>query len=315
MLLTRYIAAMRKPWFVSLGWHYVKASRILIADNVRSLRYSAPLEKFGFVKADKVKLKCMLQKDLHRIEKGLSLKMARIPFGLDLDERVSNILNNSVAPQIDLEYRRQAEAFVHELELWNQTGHRKTGIAISKVETPNFSKHRELFRTFFLSRRSIRDFSPELPPQEDIEEAIEWALNSPSVCNRQAWKVWLIKDPSKLHQVRNLQNGNAGFSNLHTMLVIGVDRRMFTLGLERNQLWVDGGMFAMSLSWSLHSKNIGSCFLNWAESTQKTEALRRLLSVSEEYEFVTLCAIGITSDDCFAPISKKKTLQQGLVVV
>ena len=61
---------------------------------------------------------------------------------------------------------------------------------------------------------------------------------------------------------------------------------------ERNQCWIDGGMFAMSLVLGLHAQGLGTCFLNWSKSAPEDKAMRALLQLPPQEAIITLIAVG-----------------------
>jgi nitroreductase len=88
-------------------------------------------------------------------------------------------------------------------------------------------------------------------------------MKSPSVCNRQPWKVHLIEDEQLLHQVMTAQGGFAGNGhNMQLLLLVTVDLRYFSTSSERNQGFVDGGIYLMSLVYALTYHKMATCILN-----------------------------------------------------
>jgi len=296
-------------------FRYSECILFLLIDAYRSLMHSAPLEKFGFLKVNSKKLESMLRKDIHRIEKGLSLEEPKKNFGVILVHRINQVLKNQNSKTIDPKLIEQSQLAKEALLLWNQHGVRGLESVVQKIEPPEFSQDKIDFVNFFSTRKSVRSFEDTSLDLDNIKFAVEMALNTPSVCNRQGWKMWFISDPDTVQQIRMLQNGNKGFTNLNNLLVFAVDRRLFSLGRERNQLWIDGGMFAMSVIWSLHSRGIASCFLNWAESPLKTKKLRNIMNIQKQYEIVTLCALGYPAKDSYAALSRKEELDSVFKVI
>jgi nitroreductase len=105
---------------------------------------------------------------------------------------------------------------------------------------------------FFASRHSIRQFADEPVSIDLVRRAVDMALHTPSVCNRQAWKVYG----------------------------------------ERNQAWIDGGMFAMSFVLALHSLGLGTCCLNWSVEQKTDIALRAEAAIPDSEVIIMLLAIG-----------------------
>ncbi|NBB79899.1 MAG: hypothetical protein GVY36_10710 [Verrucomicrobia bacterium] len=78
----------------------------------------------------------------------------------------------------------------------------------------------EAFNRVVRSRTSVRDFEPDrIPDQSCIENAVSLAIRSPSVCNRQTWRVHVFTG-KRAQEVLALQNGNRGFGHTIPMVLI-----------------------------------------------------------------------------------------------
>ena len=285
----------------------VKAVKDVCVDTWMHLKYAAPSDGLISASLKGSALETIVLKDIHRIEKGLSLNDAKRPFGSDLVKRISVFLElGKNMRKVEPLGIRAVEA-LRALEKWNDEGDRSLG-KLTTVAIPYLgTMDQAAWAEFFESRKSIRNYSDVLPPPDssDISKVIEWAINTPSVCNRQSWKVWFITEKSLVSKVLLLQNGNSGFRNLNAILVFGVDRRKFTLGSERNQHWIDGGLFTMSTIWALHAQGFGSCLLNWSVSPERTSELREVIGAEEYFEFISLCAVGRFEKDSLVAISPR----------
>lgn len=58
------------------------------------------------------------------------------------------------------------------------------------------------FLNAILTRRTVRDFSPEPVPFQLVESAIRAAANAPSGANRQPWHFVVVSNPEIKHQIR-----------------------------------------------------------------------------------------------------------------
>src|SRR3546814_7910034 len=76
-------------------------------------------------------------------------------------------------------------------------------------------------QNFFRTRASVRDYSSAPVPSAVIEEAVELALHSPSVCDRQASYVYCLQSREIIDRALSLQNGNRGFGHEIPCLQIG----------------------------------------------------------------------------------------------
>jgi nitroreductase len=149
------------------------------------------------------------------------------------------------------------------------------------------------FRNFVSSRYSIRHFGAEEVPLIIIQEAVLIALKTPSVCNRQTWKVHVFSDEDLKQKVLSYQNGNRGFGHLaNKVLIVTSDLSYFLDACERNQGFIDGGLFSMSLIYALHSLGVGTCCLNWATTYKQDIALRQNVAIPNSEVIIMMIAVG-----------------------
>lgn len=262
-------------------------------DALRYLRHSSPRD--GVVGPDDSasRLEAQITKDYHRVEKGLTLPQPRRPFGLDVRDRLSTLVPEAKRKHPDAAYIRYAEDALNALAVWNESGH------IDELVSPPTSGKISSFSneelgTFFATRRSVRNFDATMPVDDDqLRLATTWALNTPSVCNRQAGRVHYFTKKDDVERVLSLQNGNAGFrASVGAVAVVTVDSRLFTGATERNQRWVDGGLFAMTLVWALHGAGLQTCMLNWSATNKSSQRLRSAAGIDGHEDVVVLIAIG-----------------------
>lgn len=160
--------------------------------------------------------------------------------------------------------------------------------------------------SFFLSRHSIREFRPEKVRKDILHHAIELSRKTPSACNRQPWHVYHITDTDKIQLALSHQSGNRGFGHLvHNLLVICSDIRAFNPGSERYQHWIDGGMYSMSLIYTLHSLGISSCCLNWSTQGNIDKKFRATFpEIDNSHTIIMMLAIGLAEHEqniCASP--------------
>ncbi|RZU60822.1 nitroreductase family protein [Zhihengliuella halotolerans] len=267
------------------------------ADLRRFLRHSGPSDRV-YDSSGSRGHEAQAIKDYHRIEKGLSLREPRQPFGAEPSQRLRGILATpAVIAAIPGHVAAAAEEALDGLEQWNNHGEIDSNLApfvAEPVDGPSVD--------FFLSRRSVRNFDPSrVVGQADITHAVEIAQSTPSVCNRQASRVHILTNPTKIRAALKLQSGNAGFGDdITTLAIITVDTRLFTGVGERNQGWIDGGLFAMTFVWGLHSIGVDSCMLNWSKSNSLSKKLRVLSDIPNSEDIICTVALG------YAPTSSAR---------
>ncbi|HEY8097524.1 MAG TPA: nitroreductase family protein [Methylobacter sp.] len=154
------------------------------------------------------------------------------------------------------------------------------------------------FKSFFESRYSVRHFAGGIIPEEDIRRAVELAQKTPSVCNRQSWRVHAFKDVKQMARLLEIQSGSGGFGEQASfVLVVTCELRSFLGVGERYQPWIDGGMFAMSLCLAFHDLGYGSCCLNWSKEPGDDKAMRSTASISPSEQIIMLMAVGTLTDE------------------
>lgn len=230
----------------------------------------------------------------HGLEKGASFPAPRRPFGLrkqgELDALLGLARRRDDASTLDVRYAEEALRAVDE---FNRTGD------ISDLVTPRSTWDGRSIETakieaFLSGRHSVRDFDPSRRVDINlVSELVRLAGATPSVCNRRAYRAHYYMERGAIDGILALQNGNAGFGHCVPGLFVVTARRSSFVGAgERNQRWIDGGLFAMTLVWSLHASGVGSCFLNWSQTNSQTEKLRSVAGIPESEDVIVLVAVG-----------------------
>lgn len=283
-----------------------------------------------------IRLQALITKEYHRIEKRLAFKEPRVGFAPDviqnllfklqqyqkkygLDETAQIALNTLFAYyQFNLDHGLRDEQLHQELielrntipDPENTTG--KGGvIKLSKQSILNAAKLD--LRAFFESRYSIRDFAPDEVDTSLIETAVKMAQKTPSVCNRQSSKVYVFTEEEDNKKVLSYQNGNRGFGDQAACVLIVTSDREHFFGIgERNQCWIDGGMFAMSLVYALHSLGLGSCCLNWSVEYEVDRALKNAVGIDDSESIIMMIAVGHLPENLKVAQSNRRNIQEVL---
>lgn len=258
-------------------------------DRLRYMRHCLP----GEVRRPSVSnrnLEGQLIKDYHRIEKGLALQTPKRPFGAAVADRIEANLAFGRHSGADAKVVVSAESAHEALQRWNGSGLISDSIApVANVEA---SRGLTDVDGFFHSRHSVRDFSKAEVEDAVLTHAVSLALQSPSVCNRQAWLVRFFRG-SDASRALKYQNGNSGFTDsIPVVALITVDTRLFAAPGERNQPWIEGGIFAMSLVWALHGLGLDSCMLNMSVRNDRSSALRSEFGLEDSELVIMMVAIG-----------------------
>lgn len=142
-------------------------------------------------------------------------------------------------------------------------------------------------------RRSIRNFASTPVSEDVIAQVVAMAQQSPSVCNRQSCKVHWTTERDNIDALLALQNGNRGFGHLaQGLFIVTSDLSIFHGLEERNQAWVDGGLFSMSLLYALSYLGLGACPLNWCVTPDRDTTLRARAGIPDTERVIMMIAFG-----------------------
>lgn len=141
-------------------------------------------------------------------------------------------------------------------------------------------------------RHAVRSYSDEPVAREELEAAVEDSLRTPSVCNRQPTRIRIIQDKDAIAKAFRIQGGFGGYATPPALLVVTGDLRVFMGPNEHNEAYTDGGLFAMSLLYSLEAHNLAACPLNTMFTPQQEKQTRGLLHIPDNEVFVMYIAVG-----------------------
>lgn len=189
------------------------------------------------------------------------------------------------------------------------------GVIQAQAERELFDKpnHDRDFSDVVFGRRSVREFTSAKVSKDRIERAIHSAGQSPSVCNRQPARLHLFTDQSVIKKAVDIQGGLGGYPTPPNLFLITSDLNAYLFAPERNQAYVDGGLFMMSLLLGLENEGLGACCLNTAMGVEKETKLRKLLKIPESEVFICFVAFGEYDPRVLTPISKRVDLDEVLV--
>ena len=290
---------------------------------------------------DAARVETRLAFDVHRIEKGLSHTQFRHGFGKDVLGEIAKHM--SLLELADPCYQRNA-AYLQTLSVLHeyQRRHAADGYDLAQIalmfpehiwqaamdyvpsasgcagaliidsasKIGNFSKS---FAQLAQNRHSVREYSVEPVSQEALNAVYELSMRTPSVCNRQATRIYQISDPEKIKQALAIQGGFNGYAMPPVLLLVTSDLRMFMSSCERNEPFVDGGLFSMSLLYALEAYGLAACPLNTMFNLSQDKATRELLCLPDNELPVMYIAVG-NFPDC-VPVCRSMRREAKDVVV
>ena len=162
----------------------------------------------------------------------------------------------------------------------------------------------------------MRQFDSKALNTEDVKKAIKIAQKAPTACNRQASKVYLYTDKLTNDALGELIAGNTGFQQeIQNYLVVTADVSAFYDTFERNQVYVEGGLFSMALVEALHYYGIGSCILQNGEYYNKNKKIKKICkNIPENERIILFVAIGYYKNEFSYAVSLRKNVEDVFIV-
>jgi nitroreductase len=267
------------------------------------------------------------------VEKGLTMPTPRPGFGKAVVLGLVNTImkyEELQLPLTELEFKQSVSSLkeykefhakinfdldielAEKLELIENRFATVTGLNQIKTTREDYFKDtNQSFDKFCMSRYSVRNYTDKEVPLPVLYECIDLAQKSPSFCNRQPSRVYIVKSPEKKKAILEIQNGNRGFGDLaETLLVISSVISTTKDIHERNENHLNGGMFSMTLLNALHFKKIAACPLNWSVSNDKEEKLRKIIDMPENEIALLIVSCGYAPNEFSIASSPRKTAKE-----
>lgn len=266
----------------------------------------------------------------HIVEKGLTMPNRRMGFGRPVVKSLMVAIDGFMMRYGACSQVRHAIGVLHayaklhadfdrseEPAFWKALDaflakHADVPVAIQRHMTRAdfFSHNNAPFPEFAASRHTIRHYAGAVS-LETIREAVSLAMTAPSACNREHARVYAVSDETLRYQILALQNGNRGFGHLaDKLLVVTMDLADLCGPNERNDGFINGGIFLMNLCYALHYYEVGHCILNWSVSPGTDKALRALVPMRDSETTVALLTCGALPEKVDIAASPRRDLAE-----
>ncbi|WP_040414642.1 nitroreductase family protein, partial [Cyclobacterium qasimii] len=325
-------------YLLNIGRKVLTVKRIFFIyfyDYKRFCKYSPVIS--GYNNRDKLEAKIIER--YHSIEKGLTMPDFRFNFGIpvltsltdnciEYNEKYGESTQLKHALSVIFEYEKKhidskvplnQDTIKVLNNLKNKIKNREEFPLGQKLvfKTDYFSEVNSNFSAFSNSRKSLRNYLEDQEVDLNlITNAIEIAKNAPSACNRQSVRVYVFSDKEQIKKILKIQGGNRGFGHLtNKLIIITSDLSVWGFARERNQTFIDGGIFAMNLLYGLHFQQIGACILNCSLSPENDVKLRSLGFIRESENFISMISCGILPEKFMQAASKRHEVSEILTII
>lgn len=278
-------------------------------------------------------LEFLLRRNVHMIEKGLTMKPRRKSFAaeyigetVELFESISTTSPTVVSEEVIAWARevltRYEEATVASTESRVVDARRQLSrIAVqdgrdkvSGPHPPDISAPPvgiEGMLALARRRKSVRWFRDSPVAREVLDSAMSVAAEAPSACNRQPFHFRIFDDPSMVERVAAIPMGTAGYGhNLPGIAVIVGDLSAFSDERDRHLIYTDGCLAAMSFIFGLEAQGVASVCINWPDIAERDARMSRLLGLAPHERVVMLIGYGYADAGGDTPFSAKRGLDR-----
>lgn len=307
-------------------WHALRALAITVADFRRFHSSAAPAGRA----LNDTNRRALLMYHTHSVEKGLARSNFRPGFGARPVGALAELMNRWIEdrrPTEDSFFEAACDtlrAYIdrHEelgfdisdkVALFSDEAIATVGASrgpggtrsVRAVERADGS-----FLSVVKSRVSVRDFADEKVDMAVVLDAVGVAALSPSACNRQAARAHLVTDGAKIAELLRIQGGFAGYGQPPLLILVTGDAGYYVEATERNQPYIDGALFAMTLMYALEANGLGTCALTAMMWPAKEKRVRRVLNLPESECLVTFMAVGARPDAVDVPFSRRARVDE-----
>lgn len=257
--------------------------------------------------------------DSHSLEKSLSSENFELGHGFNKVEELADLLITYKERGFDIShmaYRTGLSIIKIHIEMYHGTEYEDTiERLVARIKEDSLDKSvtdiagvkkieylskkdndKKNFADLAEGRFSVREFSGKKIDKKDIEEAIRIAQKSPSACNRQSTRIHRIHDKEIAKEIMTIQDGFSYDTPPEYILLVTTDDSSFSGPGERNQGFIDGGMFAMSLMYALEYKKIAACPLHASFTFDKEKLFRQILDIPDSEKLIVFLALGSFKD-------------------
>lgn len=274
----------------------------LVYDSCNFIKYSCTIKRRGL---DYSKLRIIVIS--HMIEKGLSHDKIRPGFGkknvielikvLDIYQKSSNpdeyIIRLGISAlnqyhKMNLQYKYDDSDYIN-----IRSVKESIKIGTKLISKSKGGKSIDDVYNFINMRSSIRIYDRKCKDidNKDLIKCIELAQTSPSACNRQATRVYIIKDLALIKDIKEVQLGCNDFGeNVSAFALITSDLSLYEV-CERKLPVLDSGIFIMNLLYSLQYYGYGSCILNSSFNIKTDKYVHSILKINKNEMITGLVAI------------------------
>jgi nitroreductase len=139
-----------------------------------------------------------------------------------------------------------------------------------------------------LTRRSIRHFTPQPVPEEEIQVLLKAAMHAPSAGNAQPWHFVVIDERAVLDEVPKFHDSSSFIQEAPLAILICADE-----DLAKPGRWLlDCSAAAENMLLAAHARGLGACWIGIQPVVERIAGITRLVNLPPRVHPVCLIAVG-----------------------
>lgn len=157
------------------------------------------------------------------------------------------------------------------------------------------------------SRRSIRQFKPNMIEQDKIDQIVEAGLYAPSGRNQQATKIIIVKNKklrdklsATVAKIKGKPSDFDPFYGAPVVLIVLADQDFFT-GIY------DGALVMGNMMLAAHSLGLGSCWVHYAKEEFEMPEYKQILQslgIGDNWVGIAHCVLGYIDGSVPQPLPR-----------
>lgn len=277
-----------------------------------------------------------LRRNVHRLEKGISMQPRRPVFALDYLIETIEFYEVAVGAASEGRFIEDGElAWAHDViaDYLSIVDHSNTVVAQAKsrfdATEPAYlaaaeGEHRRPFArkggvrsdatyesllSLAMQRRSVRWFKSTAVPRELVDKALLVGRQGPTACNRLPYEFRIFDDPAMVGKIASIPFGSAGYAHQIPTVAVVVGRlHHYFSPRDRHVIYVDSSLAAMGFMLALETLGLSSSVINWPDFEPLEAKMQRALKLEYDERVIMLIAIGYADPEGLIPYSQKKSL-------
>ncbi len=142
------------------------------------------------------------------------------------------------------------------------------------------------------SRRSIREYTKEMPKNQDMEKILEAARWAPSGLNNQPWRFLVIKDKAKKDGLAKFTKYGRVIKDVPLIIVVCMD---IADSYNRDKDLMAIGACIQNMCLEAYSIGLGTCWLG--EILNKKQEVSQYLNLDTDLEIMAVVTLGYPDED------------------